>query len=202
MKKSLGPRTIVYPTPVFVVGTYDREGKPNLMAASWGGICCSQPPCVAISLRKATYSYGNIVESKAFTINIPSEDLLKEADYAGSTSGRDTNKFQDLGLTSVKSELVNAPFVEQFPFILECRLLHTFELGLHTQFVGEILDVKTEESITSEDGIPDLSKLKPIFYDPGTRAYYSTGRFLGKAYSTGLSFPPAPGRQGSKHGRD
>ncbi len=185
MKKSLGPRTIVYPTPVFVVGTYDREGKPNLMAASWGGICCSQPPCVAISLRKATYSYGNIVESKAFTINIPSEDLLKEADYTGSTSGRDTNKFQDLGLTSVKSELVNAPYVEEFPFILECRLLHTFELGLHTQFVGEILDVKTEESITSEDGIPDLSKLRPIFYDPGTQAYYSTGRFLGKAYSIG-----------------
>ena len=191
MKKSLGPRTIVYPTPVFVVGTYDREGKPNLMAASWGGICCSKPPCVAISLRKATYSYGNIVESKAFTINIPSEDLLKEADYAGNTSGRDTNKFQDLGLTAVKSKLVNAPYVEEFPFILECRLLHTFELGLHTQFVGEILDVKTEESITSEDGIPDLSKLRPIFYDPGTQAYYSTGRLLGKAYSMGKN----PGRK-------
>jgi flavin reductase (DIM6/NTAB) family NADH-FMN oxidoreductase RutF len=138
---------------------------------------------VAISLRKATYSYGNIVESKAFTINIPSEDLLKEADYAGSTSGRDTNKFQDLGLTPVKSDLVNAPYTEEFPFILECQLLHTFELGSHTQFVGEILDVKTEESITSEDGIPDLAKLRPFSYDPGTRAYYSTGTILGKAYS-------------------
>lgn len=185
MKKSLGPKTLLYPTPVLVVGTYDSEGKPNLMAVAWGGICCSKPPCVTISLRKATYSHGNIEESKAFTINIPSEDLIKEADYVGSTSGRDENKFQSLGLTPVRSELVNAPYVEEFPIVLECRLLHTFELGLHTQFVGEILDVKTEEGIAREDGIPDPLRLKPIFYDPGTRAYYSTGLFLGEAYSIG-----------------
>ena len=68
MKKSLGPKTLIYPTPVWVVGTYDKEGKPNVMTIAWGGICCSKPPCVAISLRKATYSYGNIVERKAFTL--------------------------------------------------------------------------------------------------------------------------------------
>src|SRR5208283_3526259 len=52
MKASLGAKTLVYPTPVFVVGTYDKDGKPNVMTASWGGICYSQPPCVAVSLRK------------------------------------------------------------------------------------------------------------------------------------------------------
>ena len=64
MKKSLGAKTILYPTPVLVVGTYDLNGKPNVMTAAWGGICCSVPPCVAVSLRKATYSYGNIVQSQ------------------------------------------------------------------------------------------------------------------------------------------
>ena len=76
MKKSLGAKTLVYPTPVFVVGTYDANGKPNVMTASWGGICCSQPPCVAVSLRKATATYGNIVARKAFTISIPSETYV------------------------------------------------------------------------------------------------------------------------------
>jgi flavin reductase (DIM6/NTAB) family NADH-FMN oxidoreductase RutF len=80
MKQSLGAKTLVYPTPVFVVGTYDKNGRANVMTASWGGICCSQPPCVAVSLRKATATHGYIVARKAFTISIPSEDYGHRAD--------------------------------------------------------------------------------------------------------------------------
>ncbi|MCK5567997.1 MAG: flavin reductase, partial [Actinomycetia bacterium] len=79
MKKSLGAKTIIYPTPVLLVGTYDDDENPNLMAAAWGGICCSVPPCVAVSLRKATYSYGNIMSRGAFTINIAPEDMVDRA---------------------------------------------------------------------------------------------------------------------------
>lgn len=185
MKASLGPRTIVFPTPVFVVGSYDPEGKPNLMAASWGGICCSKPPCVTISLRKRTYTHGCITASEAFTINIPTEGLIREADYVGTFSGRDVDKFEVLGLTPVKSELVNAPYLEEFPFVVECRLIHTHELGTHTQFIGEIMDVKAEEAMCGEDGFPDLTVLKPFSYDPGTGSYFGTGQNLGKAYSLG-----------------
>lgn len=64
MKKSIGGNTILYPTPVLIVGTYDAEGRPNVMTVAWGGICCSDPPCVAIALRKGTYTYGNIVLQK------------------------------------------------------------------------------------------------------------------------------------------
>ena len=56
MKRSLGAKTLLFPTPVLLVGTYDQAGKPNLMTAAWGGVCCSKPPCVAVSLRKATYT--------------------------------------------------------------------------------------------------------------------------------------------------
>src|SRR5512140_566968 len=104
MKKSLGAKTLVYPTPVFVVGTYDPSGKANVMTASWGGICCSQPPCVAVSLRKATYSYGNIVSRKAFTISIPSEEQAPQADYFGLVSGRNVDKFAAMKLTPVRSQ--------------------------------------------------------------------------------------------------
>jgi flavin reductase (DIM6/NTAB) family NADH-FMN oxidoreductase RutF len=88
MKRSIGAKTVLYPTPVLIVGTFDAEGKPNMMAAAWGGICCSRPPCVAVSLRKATYTYGNIVAREAFTLSIPSEAYVKEADYVGLVSGR------------------------------------------------------------------------------------------------------------------
>src|SRR5690349_872545 len=48
MRESLGAKTLIYPAPVLVVGTFDGAGRPNVMTASWGGICCSQPPCVAV----------------------------------------------------------------------------------------------------------------------------------------------------------
>ena len=185
MKKSLGAKTIVYPTPVLIVGTYDKEGKPNVMTAAWGGICCSVPPCIAVSLRKATYSYGNIVDRKAFTVSVPSERYVREADYFGLATGRTEDKFAATGLTPVRSELVDAPYVGEFPLVLECRLAHTIELGLHTQFVGEILDVKIDEDMLTEAGSPDIAKLQPIIFATDVRTYHGIGRFLGKAFSIG-----------------
>lgn len=186
MKKSIGPKSIVYPTPVFVVGTYDQSGNPNVMTAAWGGICCSSPPCVAVSLRKATYTYGNIVEKKAFTVSIPPETYVKEADYFGIVSGRTENKFLRSGLTPVKSEVVDAPYVQEFPFVLECKLLHTLEIGLHTQFIGEIVDIKINENVIGEKGLPDIEKIKPIIFAPGVQTYHGVGNYLGKAFSIGI----------------
>lgn len=185
MKKSLGAKTLVYPTPVFVVGTYDKAGKPNAMTAAWGGICCSQPPCVAVSLRKATATHGNIVARRAFTISIPSERHVKQADYLGLVSGRSVDKFAAAGLTPVKSDLVDAPYVQEFPLVLECRLTHTFELGLHTQFVGEILDVKAEEAVLGRGGLVDVKKMAPLVFAPDSQSYYGVGAFVGKAFSVG-----------------
>lgn len=92
MKKSLGADTFALPTPVWVVGTYDDQGKPNIMTAAWGGICCSVPPCVAVSLQKIRTSYNNIINQKAFTINIPSVDQITAADYVGIASAKNFDK--------------------------------------------------------------------------------------------------------------
>lgn len=185
MKQSIGAKTIAFPTPTWVVGTYDMNGKPNVMTAAWGGICCSNPPCINVSLRKATYSYAGIVENKAFTVSIPSEDYVKEADYFGIASGKDENKFESTGLTPVRSELVAAPYVGEFPVIIECKLLHTLEIGLHTLFVGEIIDIKADDSVLDDKGNPDIEKVRPVIYGTGDRSYYSIGCNLGKAFSIG-----------------
>ena len=185
MKKSIGAKTIIYPSPVLIVATYDRKGKPNAMTAAWGGICCSEPPCVTVSLRKATYSYDNIIENKAYTINIPSEKYVKECDYFGSTSGRKSDKFLATGLTPIKSDLVLAPYIKEFPFILECKLLHSFKIGLHTQFIGEIVDVKVDESVMDANGNPDIEKVKPIIYATSSKTYHGIGKKIGNAWSIG-----------------
>ena len=185
MKKSLGAKTIVYPTPVFLVGTYDDDRNPNLMAAAWGGICCSVPPCVAISLRKATYSYDSIMSRGAFTINIAPSEMVAEADYCGIASGRDQDKFSQINITPVKSDLVDAPYGEEFPFNLECKLLKSIEIGLHTQFIGEIMDTKADPEILGEDGKPDIKKIDPKIVELGAGVLWSVGKNLGKAFSIG-----------------
>lgn len=185
MKKSLGAKTLAFPTPVWLVGTYDPEGRPNLMTAAWAGICCSKPPSVAVSLRKATYSFGNLVARQAFTINIPGERHVKEADYVGIASGRDVDKFAKTGFTPVDSDLVDAPYVQECPLIMECRLLHTLEIGLHTLFVGEILDVKADSEVLGDKGLPQIEKVKPIIFGPEVRTYHGIGPYLGQAFAIG-----------------
>jgi flavin reductase (DIM6/NTAB) family NADH-FMN oxidoreductase RutF len=185
MKRSLGAETLAYPTPTWVVASYDKDGRPNAMTVAWAGICCSVPPCVAVSLREATYSYRGLVDRKAFTLNIPSERHVVQADYLGLASGRTCDKLAAAGLTPVRSSLVDAPYIQEFPVVLECKVLHTVQIGLHTQFVGEILDVKADESVLGDDGMPDIEKIRPILFSPHKHQYHGVGRFLAEAFVVG-----------------
>ncbi len=185
MKTSLGAKPLVYPTPVFVVGTYDSGNRPNVMAVAWGGICCSKPPCVAISVREATYTHGNLMQRKAFTVSVPSRDHMQAADYFGIASGRDVDKFAVTALTPVSSDLVDAPYVGEFPLVLECKVVHVAELGLHTLFVGEILDVKAEEDCLDENGKPSAELVRPFSWAPAENCYYAVGEKLGKGFTVG-----------------
>ncbi|MCL5269201.1 MAG: flavin reductase family protein [bacterium] len=185
MKQSLGAKTIVLPAPVFIVGSYDEQDHPNIMTAAWGGICGSDPPCLTVSIRPARLTYENIMRRRAYTVSIPSVSQAREADYAGLCSGRDGNKFEALGLTPVRSKLVDAPYVGEFPLTVECRLRQTVELGVHTLFIGEIMDVKVEDWAMNESGVIAVEKLRPLTFSPADGAYYGLGDFVGKAFSIG-----------------
>jgi flavin reductase (DIM6/NTAB) family NADH-FMN oxidoreductase RutF len=185
MKRSLGARTLAFTTPVWVIGSYDDQGKPNIMTASWAGICCSRPPCVNVSLRKATYSYGCLTARRAFTVSIPPKRYAREVDYIGLESGRKVDKFAVTGLSPVRSEAVDAPYVEEFPLVLECKVVGINELGLHTMFVGEIVDVKADESVLGDKGLPAVEKVDPFVFSPEIRRYNAIGEEVGKAFSIG-----------------
>jgi flavin reductase (DIM6/NTAB) family NADH-FMN oxidoreductase RutF len=185
---SLGANTFAPITPVWVVGTFDHQGKPNVMTAAWAGICCSKPPSVYVSLRKATLTYGNLMERKAFTVSFPSEEYVKEADYFGITSGRDSDKFSATNLTPVKSELVDAPYVKEFPMILECKVIKVVEIGLHTEFIGEIMDVKANKAVLGENNLPDVGKVKPLIWSLANMSYRKVGEHVGESFSIGKKF--------------
>ncbi len=192
MKKSIGAKTLLAAVPVLIIGSYDDRFQPNLMACAWGGICCSKPPCVNISLRKATYSYQNIVIHKAFTVNILFSDRVKEADFYGIVSGREVNKFEKTGITPVKSDIVDAPYGKEFPMVLECKVIHQIEIGLHTEFIGEIMDIKVEDDLLDNNNKIEGNKLDPILYIPEIREYYALGKYLGKGFSLGKNILNRP----------
>lgn len=179
-KKSLGAETIAPPSPVWVIGSYDAAGKPNMMTASWVGVCCSRPPCLMIALREATYTHGNIMKRRAFTVNMPSVEHADETAYFGRVSGRDEDKLAATGMTAVRCDSVDAPYLGELPLVIECAVIQTIELGLHTMFIAEIKDVKADESVLDENGMPDLEKLEPFVFSYGSGEFYGTGGSLGK----------------------
>jgi len=186
MRLFLPPQTILLPSPVLIIGSYGSDGRPNIMNAAWGGIASSKPPCVSVSLREATLTYHNIIQTKAFTVNFPSEKYVREADFVGMVSGREHDKFKETRLTPEKSKLVNAPIVREFPYALECKLVRRVELGLHTMFIGEIVGMVADSEVLNPNQFPDIEKVRPMLWGSfGSLAYYGIGDKLGDTFSVG-----------------
>ena len=119
---------------------------------------------------------------KAYTVSIPSDHYLKEVDLIGSISGRDQDKFSITHLTPVQSKIIDAPYIGEFPVVLECKLKKVIELGLHTQFIGEILDVKADESVLSINNQLDIELIRPMIFTPGKGVYHSIGEKIDDAF--------------------
>jgi flavin reductase (DIM6/NTAB) family NADH-FMN oxidoreductase RutF len=183
MKKSLGPKSLAFPLPAWLIGTYDAEGKPNIMTAAWGGVVASQPPCLGVSVRPSRHTHAAVLKNLEFTISFPGTSLALAVDFAGIVSGDKVDKFKEASLTAVKSDLVNAPYVSECPVVAECRLLKTMELGTHTLFVGEVLDIKADESL-EDDGALDIQKVDPLIFS-FWGDYYKIGERVGRAFSMG-----------------
>ncbi len=188
MKKSIGSNTVLYPTPVIIVGSYDEQNTPNAMAVAWGGVVSSDPACVSVSIRSSRKTYENIMKKNAFTVNIPSAKYVKEADYFGIETGKNVNKFDKTGLTAEKAEYVEAPYIKEFPLVLECEVLKTVEIGVHTQFIGKIIDIKIDETCLDNDGKPILNQIDPLAYAVVEKGYYKIGERVGDAYKLGIEY--------------
>ena len=186
--KSLGPGTMAFPTPAWVIATYDKNDRANVMTAAWGGIANSNPPSVFVAVQPVRYTYENVLAKREFTICIPSEEFAKETDYFGMESGRETDKIEAAGLTAARAEKVNAPYIKEFPMYLECKLTDRMNLGSHFVLIGQIIDVKAKEDILDHKESIEIQKLKPILYSPTDRSYYGVGEELGNAFSIGKEF--------------
>lgn len=128
------------------------------------------------------------MHNKAFTAMLPPAKYVEAVDYFGIVSGRDTDKLKDTGLTHVKGDYVNAPYIKEFPFIIECEMTNYLDIKAHTLFVGEVKDIKVEEDLICEKGKIDFKKANILTFDWSTNEYLGTGDVVAKAFSSGLKF--------------
>lgn len=182
MRKNFGAKAMLYPMPVLIIGSYDENGNPDAMNAAWGGI--SEETQISICVSETHKTTANILKRGAFTVSIPDVENVVAADYVGVVSGKnEPDKIKKTGWTAIKSENVDAPLFEQLPMTLECRMISYDEQSC--RLVGEIVNVCADERILT-DGKIDLSKFRPITYDPANHDYVALGEKVGKAFSDGL----------------
>ena len=187
----IGPTTLICPKPILLVGA-NVDGKPNFMAVAWGGIANSIPPMISVALRHERYTLRGIRQNMTFSVNVPSTDLVREADYCGIKSGSKVNKVEVCHFNVFYGKLDNAPLIEQCPVNLECKVIHILDLPSHSLIVGRIEETHISESCLT-DGKPDIDKIKPLAYIGApmpARRYQSLGEVIAKAHSIGLELNP------------
>lgn len=180
MRHNFGPKPLLYPMPVFIIATYGEDGTPNAMNAAWGGMADTEIIGICLGDHKTT---RNIFAQKAFTVSMADAENVVAADYVGIVTGdKVTDKLEKAGWHTTKSNFVDAPLIEELPMALECEFLSYDEnTGL---LLGKIVNVCAEERILT-DGKIDLTKFRPITYDPSGHGYYTLGEKVGNAFSDG-----------------
>ena len=188
--KSFGSKPWILPQPVLIIGTYDKEGKPNAMNAAWGGQWDMHEIIISLGSHQTTDNLkedGEHQSSGDFTVTFATVDTLVASDYVGIVSGRNTpDKMEKTGWTIEKAPNVNAPVFKEFPMTLECRVkqkIDESETGYY--LVAEIVNILCDEHYLGEDGNPNVEQMDLITYDPVHHTYIRLGETEGKAFSDG-----------------
>jgi len=185
-KIDLGPRVASYPMPVSLVGA-NVDGKANFLVAAWFMSAAISPPRVAVALNKSHYTNRGIKENKAFSVCVPSVDLIDAADYCGLVSGFKADKSEVFEVFYGK--LGTAPMISECPVCMECKLEKVVDNGGHEMFIGEIVSTFTEENYLT-CGVVDLKKVKPFMLSFNDRLYVELGKSIAKAWNAGKDYKP------------
>ena len=131
-------RRFVEPGPIVLVSS-QWKGDTNIMTMGWHTMLGFSPALVGCYIWPENHSFGLIRKSRECVINIPTVDLADVVVRVGNTSGRDTEKFAELGLTAVRGTKVRAPLIAECYANLECRVADTRLVNQYSFFILEVV---------------------------------------------------------------
>lgn len=179
MKQDWKPGTLIYPLPAVMVSMGNDESEYNIITVSWTGTICTDPALCYISVRPGRHSYSILKKNMEFVINLTNEDLARSTDWCGVRSGKNYNKFEEMNLTPGKAHVVNAPYIEESPLCIECRVKEIVPLGTHDMFIAEVVNILADDKyLDPSSGSFDMKKAGIIAYVHGK--YYQLGDLIGK----------------------
>ena len=169
MKQQIKTTEAIFPMPVLLISTFNEDGSVDVMNAAWGTML--DRDMVALNLTETHRTVQNIKARKGFVVHIADAKHVVEADWFGVVSGnREPKKFEKSGMTYVKSELVDAPIINELPIALECQFI----------------EYQSDETGLGVIGKVDIDSLEAIAFDPYTHGYYKVGGRVGEAFKDGL----------------
>ena len=184
MRKNIKNTDAIFPMPVLMIATYNEDGTIDVMNAAWGMML--EQNYIVLNLTETHKTVKNIKNRKAFTVSIADAKHIKEADYFGIVSANNTkNKFENSNLTAIKSEIVDAPIINEFPICMECEFIEYQDDQYGCGVVGKIVNVSALESVMNGDNV-DISLVDAIAFDPYTHGYYKVSERVGNAFKDGL----------------
>jgi len=189
-KQELTPQCLIPVRPILIVGA-NVGGKVNFFEVGGGGPVSSDPPMVALPIRHERFTLKGILENRAFSVNIPSVELAKEADYCGIVSGVNTDKVRDCNFSIFYSKLGTAPMIEQCPISMECTVLHILGSNSHLIVIGRIDGTYVSQELLTE-GNPNWDKISPLLWFPNKSEYVEIGNIVGKSRNIGNALKTAP----------
>ena len=180
---NFGAKPNMYPLPVLIIATYDKDGNPDAMNAAWGVVTDFNEISISMGDHKTT---DNLAATGAFTVSMADAAHVVACDYVGVVSGNnEPNKMVKAGFHTTPSEFVDAPVIEELPMTLDCRLVSYDEAT--GRLVGEIVNVSAKEEVLSENGKIDPQKWQPITFDPVNSTYLVLGEKVGNAFKDGMT---------------
>ena len=145
MKRNWKPGTLIYPLPAAMISCGSSPEEYNIITLNWVGTLCTNPPMCYISVRPERHSYEIIKRNMEFVINLTTEALAEATDWCGIRSGRNYNKFAEMGLTPGKSAMIAAPIIEESPLCIECKVKEIISLGSHDMFISDVVNVQADD---------------------------------------------------------
>ncbi|MCD7777281.1 MAG: flavin reductase family protein [Clostridiales bacterium] len=184
MRTNIKTTEAIFPMPVLMVATYNEDGTIDVMNAAWGTML--ERDYVILNLTETHKTVKNIRTRKAFTVSIADSAHVTETDYFGVVSGNNTpNKFENSGLTAVKSEIVDAPIIKEFPLCMECEFIEYQDGKYGCGVIGKVVNTSADNSVMEGDKV-NISKVNAIAFDPYTHGYYKVTERVGEAFKDGL----------------
>ncbi len=186
-KVAMGKEGTIYSAPampVLLVGA-DVDGKPNFCTIAWSGVACAEPLMISVAIRHVRHTLKGIEQNGTFSINVPSIELVKQADYCGIYSGAKVDKVAACGFKIFYGKLASAPLIEQCPINIECAVHERLDLGTHVLVIGRVEETHASDTCLT-DGKPDIEKINTFVYTSSpVKEYRAIGKPFAQAFSIG-----------------